>query len=202
MANAPSNRSCNGDVRRTAPKWWIASVALLTFLANCAPAAGTPVPSTAPAVATDAASPPVTISSPDTTSQQQPQLNSDAAPLELTPVSLTAVSANVQVDVTTTENRADPVLCPNLDSVLVALSTAGDAADFAASHQLMLAEAGVAVEIHLAHPETADLTQYQVSIRNKRGAIIEAYVPVPQLCALSEDSAILQVKVIRPASTP
>jgi len=103
---------------------------------------------------------------------------------------------------TATKARTDQAACPNLDSILVALSTADDAAEFAASHQLTLVEEGVAVEIHLAQPKMAVLKQYQVSVQNQRGTIVEAYVPVPQLCALSKDSAILQVKVIKFASTP
>lgn len=91
--------------------------------------------------------------------------------------------------------------CPNLDSVLEELATASDPAGFAASHSLRLAENGVGVEIRLA-TAGVDLGPYRATVRNDGGLVLEAYVPVAQLCDLAHDPAVLRVSPLKEVLTP
>jgi hypothetical protein len=91
--------------------------------------------------------------------------------------------------------------CPNLDPILVGLYTATNPTEYAESHNLMLRDEGVGVEIRLKNAN-ADLSAYKVTVRNKRGTILEAYVPPEHLCSLANNLDILRVSQLRIVSSP
>lgn len=96
-----------------------------------------------------------------------------------------------------------PGPCARLDDPLRQLSEADDPQLFAQQHGLWLTVNGVGVKVQLTSPETfLDLTAYQIALRNQRAAIVEAFVPVQQLCNLAMDEAILRISPLRPLQRP
>lgn len=88
--------------------------------------------------------------------------------------------------------------CAQLDSLLRQLSNAEDQQAFAEQHALLLTPQGVGVEIHLISPDVLlDLSTYQIEVRNQRAAILEAFLPVDQLCHLAANKEVTRISPIR-----
>lgn len=93
--------------------------------------------------------------------------------------------------------------CGQLDDPLRQLSEADDPELFAQQHGLWLTPEGVGVEIRLTSAEaTPDLIAYQIELRGQRAAIMEAFVPIAQLCNLAEDEEVMRIVPLRPLQMP
>lgn len=90
--------------------------------------------------------------------------------------------------------------CGNLDTMLYELYLSPDPAEYATSHNLMFEDQQVGVSINLA-TENVDLAPYQVEIRNERANIVEAFLPVEELCNLALDPGVLKVSVLKQVQT-
>lgn len=93
------------------------------------------------------------------------------------------------------------IACEGLDSTLSQWVTSDHPEVFAEEHNLIVETTGIGVEITL-DGEIVSLDQYEITIRNQRGFILEAYVPLEFLCALSADPAVSRIEPMRKVQIP
>lgn len=127
----------------------------------------------------------------------------DARP-DMTPIPADTVPADAliaTIPAVKPDRSSDP--CRRLDDPLRQLYEADDPELFAQERGLWLTADGIGVEIRLASPETSlDLSGYQIALRNQRAAIMEAFLPVEQLCNLAEDEEVMRIVPLRPLQRP
>lgn len=127
----------------------------------------------------------------------------DARP-DMTPIPADIVSDDtltVTVPAVKPDRSSDP--CGRLEDPLRQLYEADDPELFAQERGLWLTADGVGVEIRLASPEVSlDLSRYQIAPRNQRGAIMEAFIPVAQLCNLAENEEVMRIAPLRLLQRP
>lgn len=110
-------------------------------------------------------------------------------------------SINVTISSTKPDRYDDG--CTQLDNLLYQLYKAGDRQSFADQHTLLLTPEGVGVEIQLISADVLlDLSTYQIKVRNQRATLIEAFLPVDQLCRLAENEEVIRISPIRLLQRP
>ena len=127
----------------------------------------------------------------------------DARP-DMTPIPAGTVPADAliaTIPAVKPDRSSDP--CGLLDDPLRQLYEADDPELFAQERGLWLTADGIGVEIRLASPETSlDLSRYYIAPRNQRGAIMEAFIPVEQLCNLAENEEVIRIAPLRLLQRP
>lgn len=86
--------------------------------------------------------------------------------------------------------------CPMLDDVLLQLVEATDGLALAEELGLPVRDERVQVLIVLQGESTAFLDDYAAEVGTQVGNEVQAYVPIAQLCALSNDEGVLAVRVV------
>jgi hypothetical protein len=134
-------------------------------------------------------------------------------PLETAPASLNGEMIEPTtpfsvMQVTTDTIQVAPVprtnKCPRLESTLLNLSTAENPAAFAQSNRLFYdgAATRVIIELPTADAGISFLNEYNAQIESETESLVQALVPLTDLCALANDSQIKFIRVPRGAVTP
>lgn len=128
-----------------------------------------------------------------------PSAPSASGPAESPPATSTPRSMSMG-DITA---RPKPDGCPRLESLLSDIARAPDPLALARQYNLPLDDSNrIQVQITLADSATADVTAYGTVITRQSGTTAQGFAPFDQLCALSNDPAVLMVRVagqIQPA---
>ena len=90
---------------------------------------------------------------------------------------------------------ADPLDCSRLDATLQALVAAADPARVAAERRLHYVEGRVRVIIELVTASSAEPSTSSIVTEARYGRLIQALVPVGDLCALSTEPEVRRVRV-------
>lgn len=86
--------------------------------------------------------------------------------------------------------------CVNLDPLLRELSQSSDPLNLTGVNNLMLTPDGLLVRLTLTHA-AADLSAYSFTTLSQTDTLLDAYVPLHQLCFLADDSSIIAIEAIR-----
>jgi hypothetical protein len=89
--------------------------------------------------------------------------------------------------------------CPRLDTRLSQLAASPDPVAFAASARLTLGPSGVLAIVEIAGVDGLDPNAYGLTIEGQYANLLQARVPLDQLCDLATDPAVSRV---RPPATP
>ena len=103
-----------------------------------------------------------------------------------------AAACSAPVPISAPARSAAATDCPRLDSRLLQLTRSGDPVGFASESGLDLNTSGVRVQVELK--EGASLPpDHSVVVEARYGNGLQVRVPVSELCALSNDPAVLMV---------
>ncbi len=84
--------------------------------------------------------------------------------------------------------------CPNLESRLYNLTTATDPATYATDNGLYFADGKVRAVVELQNADTVLPSGYNAVTETRNGALVQALVPVAELCRLSNESQVRYVR--------
>lgn len=143
----------------------------------------------------------------------QPSRTPTSQPAKIVPVQPegemiepTAAFSTIQVNTDTVSIVSPPhkIECPHLESSLLNLSVSEDPEAFAQSHLLFYAENATRATIELLTPndDTSFLSEYNAHIETQTESLVQALVPLPDLCALSNDPQVKFVHAPRRAISP
>lgn len=124
-----------------------------------------------------------------------------AAP-EATPDAALTTGSPLPMNLTDTTPRPKPDACPRLESVLATITRAPDPLVMARQLGMPLDETQrIQVLITLASDAAADFNAYGAVVTKQSGTLAQAFVPLDQLCPLSNDPTVLMVRSANPAQT-
>lgn len=124
-----------------------------------------------------------------------------AAP-EATPGAALTTGSPPPMSLADTTPRPKPDDCPRLESMLATIARDPDPIALARQLSMPLDESQrIQVLITLASDAAADVTAYGATVTKQSGATAQAFVPIDQLCALSNDPTVLMVRSANIAQT-
>lgn len=113
-----------------------------------------------------------------------------------------SATATLEVLEGTVESEVEPATtreasaCPALDSLLLQLVEADDGLALAEQLQLPVREEKVQVLVVMAGESTEFLSAFEADLGTQSGNEIQVYVPVDQLCPLSQADEVLAVRTV------
>jgi hypothetical protein len=114
------------------------------------------------------------------------------------PFGLGALAVLLMLATPVAQAAASPCDCPRLSSQLAQLAAASDPAEFSALHALAYQDAGVLTLIELAADESDLVDAYGLTPQARYQQVLQAWVPVGQLCGLANDARVRSVDVPLP----
>lgn len=117
------------------------------------------------------------------------------APSAATPGAALTTGSPLPMNLTDTAPPPKSNDCPRLESALATIARDPDPIAMARQLRMPLDDTQrIQVLITLASDAAADIAAYGAVVTKQSGAIAQAFVPIAQLCPLSNDPAVLMVR--------
>jgi hypothetical protein len=123
---------------------------------------------------------------------------------EMIEPTVTFTVAQVSTDTISITPHPRPSECPHLESGLYDLAVAQNPVELAKATGLFYEDGKTRVVVELATPETdiSFLAKYDAQIETQAGSLVQALVPLAELCNLSNDPQVLFVRKPNIATSP